>query len=363
MQALNLLALLLGWLVLSAPVQAGQYQLLAEQPNTVVVAARVQNAEQVCNLEISIQGQATLEREVRAPDFEARIEITPEVVESVLVSWRGKFKRAHGEAVNACPTQGRTQFRVVEDNAALKASWRTALSAMDPAKAQCVRTALQLDRVRYEWFDTMAQESSPEDSKIQRALNRCDEFVAQKKAWGEQNPQSFACTLPGGLKTRCEGFFSAMDKGKAVPISAEAAIRRLLDGQPWGTGVRETAGAKAARQKQEQVRQARLLADEEAKVKAQEEARLREEQLAQEAKVAQARERKEKAEADRARRLQELDRLEQERLEKRSWLLKQLEKLKSDPQAEAKSEAKSEGKSEGKSEAKPEAKAGEPKPQ
>jgi hypothetical protein len=338
MKAINLLAPLLGWLALSAPVQAGQYQLWAEQPNTVVVAARVQNAEQVCNLEISVQGQATLEREVRAPDFEARIEITPQNLEPVLVSWRGKFKRVNGEAVNACPTQGRTQFMVVEDNAALKASWRTAFSAMDPAKAQCVRSALQLDRVRFEWFDTMAKESSPEDWKIQRALNRCDDFVAQKKAWGQQNPQSFACTLPGGLKTRCEGFFSATEKGKAVPISAEAAIRRQLDDQPWGTGVRETAAAKAARQKQEQVRQARLLAEEAAKFKAEEEARLREEQMAKEALAAQARERKEKAEADRARRLQEIERKEEERLEKRSWLLKQLEKLKSDPKADAKSE-------------------------
>jgi len=49
-------AALLGGLALAVPVKAGQYQLLAEQANTVVVAARVQNAEQVCNLEISIQG-------------------------------------------------------------------------------------------------------------------------------------------------------------------------------------------------------------------------------------------------------------------------------------------------------------------
>jgi len=364
--ALNTGCLITRWcggLALAVSAQAGQYQLLAEQPNTVVVAARVQNAEQVCNLEISVQGQATLEREVRAPYFETRIDITPQDVESVVVSWRGKFKRGNAEAVNACPTQGSTRFVVVSDHAALQAAWRNAFAAMGPAKAQCVRTALQLDRVRYEWFDTTAKESSPEDWKIQRALTRCDEFVAQKKAWGDQNPQGFACTLPGGLKTRCEGYFTVTEKGKAVPISAETAIRRQLDEQPWGTGVRETAVAKAARQKQEQARQARLQAEEEAKAKAQEEARLREEQLAQEALAAQARERKEKAEAERARRLQEIERLEQERLEKRSWLLKQLDKLKRDPQAETKSEGKSEAKPETKPDAKPEPKAEEPKPQ
>lgn len=338
MKATKRAAILWVGLWLAVPAQAGQYQLLAGQPNAVVVAARVQNAEQVCNLEIVIQGQPAIEREVQAPSFEARIDITPPDVELVTVTWRGKFKRVNDVAVNACPTQGRTQFAVVEDNAALRSAWRNTFIAMGPAKAECVRTALQLDRVRYEWFDMADKETSAEDWKIQRAMTRCDDFVAQKKAWGEQNPKGFACTLAGGLKTRCEGFYTAADKGKPVPISAEAAIRRQLDQQPWGTGVRETSGARAARQKQEEAKQARLLAEEAARIKAEEEARLREEQMAKEALAAQARERKEKAEAERARRLQEIERLEQERLEKRSWLLKQLEKLKSDPKADAKSE-------------------------
>lgn len=334
------LAALLWWgLALVCPVQAGQYQLLAEQANTVVVAANVQNAEQVCHLEITVQGQPAMAREVQAPYFETRIDITPPDAEFVTVTWRGQFKRVNGVAVNACPTQGRTQYRVVFDNVPLRAAWGSWLSSMGPAKAECVRTALQADRVRYEWFDLSDPQVSAEDWKIQRAVTQCDAFVAQKKAWGDQNPQRFPCVLSGGLKTQCEGYYSATENGKTQPISREAAIRRQLDNQAWGSGVRETAGAKAARYKKEQDRKARLLAEEEAKVKAEEEARLREVQLAKEALAAQARERKEKAEADRARRLQELDRLEQERLEKRSWLLKQLEKLKSDPQADAKAEA------------------------
>lgn len=358
-------AALLGGLALAVPVKAGQYQLLAEQANTVVVAARVQNAEQVCNLEISIQGQASLEREVRAPYFEARIDITPQDAESVVVTWRGKSKRVNDEVVNACPTLGRTQFQVVNDNVALRAAWLSGLAAMGQAKAECVRTALQLDRVRIEWFDMNSQESSPEDWKIQRAMGQCDAFLAQKKAWGEQNPKSFAC-VQSGVKTRCEGFYSVTENGKTRPISAEAAIRRQLDKQPWGTGVRETAGAKVARQKQEQALKDQQLAEEQAKVKAAIEAREREEQMAIEAIAAQARERKAKAEADHARRLQELERREQERLEKRSWMLKQLEKLKSDPKADAKSDGKYDGKGDAKgdvkSDAKPEAKPEQVKP-
>jgi hypothetical protein len=323
---------------LAWPAQAGQYQLLAEQANAVVVAANVQNAEQVCNLEITVQGQPPLSREVQAPHFEARIDIVPPDTEFVTVSWRGQFKRVNGVAVNACPTQGRTQYRVVFDNAPLRAAWDRWLSSMGQAKADCVRTALQTDRVRYEWFDMADAQVSAEDWKIQRALSQCDAFVAQKKAWGDQNPQRFPCVLSGGLKTQCEGYYTATENGKTKPISREAAIRRQLDNQAWGTGVRETAAAKAARDKKEQDLKARLAAEEAAKAKAEEEARQREAQLAQEALAAQARERKEKAEAERARRLQELDRLEQERLEKRSWLLKQLEKLKSDPKADSKTD-------------------------
>jgi hypothetical protein len=341
--------------------QAGQYHLMAEQSNAVVVAARVQNAEQLCNLEIAIQGQASVEREVRAPDFEARIDITPQDLDVVTVTWRGKSKRVNDEVVNACPTQGRTQFQVVDDNVALRAEWLRGFAAMGPAKSGCVRTALQLDRVRYEWFDMNDKESSPEDRKIQRALVQCDAFLAQKKAWGDQNPNNFPC-VQSGVKTRCEGFYSVTERGQTRTISAEAAIRRQLDNQPWGTGVRETAGAKVARAKQEKALQEKRLADEQAQLKAALEAREREEQLAKEAIEAQARERKAKAEADYARRVQELERLEQERLEKRSWLLKQLEKLKSDPKAEGKSDGKSDAKSDPKADAKPEVKSADSKP-
>jgi len=365
LNALCLAILLACGLVYVAGAQAGQYRLLAEQSNAVVVAARVQNAEQLCNLEIAIQGQASVEREVRAPDFVARIDITPQELESVTVTWRGKSKRVNDDVVNACPTQGRAQFQVVYDNVALRASWQRAFTAMGPAKAECVRTALQLGQVRYEWFDVNDKESSPEDLKIQNAMGQCDAFLAQKKAWGEDNPKNFPCVL-SGVKTRCEGYYSVTENGKTRPITVEAAILRQLGKLPWSTGVRETAGAKVARQKQEQAQKDQLLAQEQAKVKEAVEAREREEQMAREAIAAQARARKAKAEAEYAKRLQEIERLEQERLEKRSWLLKQLEKLKSDPKADAKSDgkgdAKSDAKGDAKSDAKPEVKADEVKP-
>lgn len=333
-------------LALAGPALAGQYRLQAEQSNSVVVAADVQNAEQVCNLEITVAGQPPVEREVRAPYFEARIDITPAEVSAVAVTWRGKSRRVGNTVLNACPTQGGTQFQVVANNVALRAAWARWLQDLGVAKSDCVLTAMRVDRVRYEWFDAGTSEVSPEDWKIQRALSQCDAFLGQKKVWGEQNPKDFACNLAGGLKTRCEGFYTATDAGKTQSITAEAAIRRQLDGQPWSTGLRETAGAKNARTKQAQALAVKQEVDEEARLKAQEQARLREILLAQEAQEAQIRERKEKAIADRARLVQDIERKEQERLEKRSWMLKQLEKLRSDPDAEAKAKAEKADKAE-----------------
>ena len=363
----NTVAAILWGLAFALPAGAGQYQLLAGEPNSVVVAARVLNAEQICNLEVTVQGQTSIEREVKAPHFETRIDITPRETENVTVSWRGKFKRSNGELINACPTEGQTSFRVVVDNAPLRAAWASLWSQMRPEKAECVRTALQSDRVRYDWFDLSDPQTSAEDWKIQRAMAQCDAFLDRKKAWGDNKPDNFACSLPGGLKTRCEGYFMAIENGKNQPISKDAALRRQLDNLAWGTGVRETAAAQASRQRQAQALKAKLAAEEAAKIKAIEDARIREEQQALEAKAAQEQARKDKAEADRAKRLQEIERLENERLEKRSWLLKQLEKLKSDPKEESKSDnkdgkdgkgdSKPDGKGDGKTDAKPDGKA------
>ena len=362
-RGLKIVAAILWGLAIGAPVLAGQYQLLSGETNTVVVGARVQNGEQNCHLEIAVQGQTLFEREVKAPHFETQIDITPQDTETVMVSWRGKFKRLNGELINACPTQGQASYKVVPGNAALQSVWGGLLSQMSPDKADCVRTALQIDRVRYEWFDLSDSQMSPEDWKIQRAMTQCDSFVAQKKAWGVNNPKSFACTLPNGLKTQCEGYFTVTVNGKTQPISREAAIRRQLENQTWGTGVRETTAAQAGRQRKEQALKAKVIADEAAKIKAAEDTRILAEQQAVEAQATQERERKEKAEADRLRRLAEIERLENERLEKRSWLLKQLEKLKRDPKEEGKTAGKSDAKEEGKTVSKEDDKAGSAKPQ
>ncbi len=124
---------------------------------------------------MTVQGQASLEREVRVPDFEARTDITPRDVESVSVTRRGKSKRGNDEIVTACPTQGRTQFRVAYDNGALRAAWLSGFAAIGPAKAECVRTALQRDRGAYAAsteFDLPADQAVPMDAAITMAMAR-----------------------------------------------------------------------------------------------------------------------------------------------------------------------------------------------
>jgi hypothetical protein len=311
-----------------APVAwAGQYVLVAGQANTVPVAARVLNGEQVCNLEITVPGQPPFERVVRAPFFDTRIAITPGNEASVLVQWRGLSRRTPEGVINACPTQGDLAFKVVRDNALTQAVWSAMLAQLSPAKADCVRVGMAHEKVRPESFDFNDARPSAEDLRIQQVFSQCDAFLARPKAWGAQSPAGHACTLAGGIQSRCEGFFSAQVNGKTQMITQEVAIQMQLSNQPWSTGVREIAGAKNKRIQLEKERVARLEAEEVARIKAIEDARLLAEKQAEEAKLAEQRAIQDKIDALRAQIAEEKIRKEKERIENRNWLLKQVDKL------------------------------------
>ena len=311
-----------------APVAwAGQYVLVAGQANTVPVSARVLNGEQVCNLEITVPGQPPFERVVRAPFFDTRIAITPGNEASVLVQWRGLSRRTPEGVINACPTQGDVAFKVVRDNALTKAVWAAMLAQLTPAKAECLRVGMAHEGLRPEWFDFNDARPSAEDLRIQQVFSQCDAFLARPKAWGAQNPAGHACTLTGGIQTRCEGFFSAQVNGKTQVITQEAAIQMQLSNQPWTTGVREIAGSKNKRIQLEKERVARLEAEEAARIKAIEDARLLAEKQAEEAKLAEQRATQAKIDALKAQIVEEKIRKEKERIENRNWLLKQVDKL------------------------------------
>ena len=310
------------WLLAAPGAWAGQYVLLAGQTNTVPVAARVLNGEQVCNLQITVPGQAPFERVVRAPFFEARISLSPSSTDSVTVRWEGQHSRANGAVVNACPTQGETSFKVVRDNTLHRAVWSGMLAQLAPAKAECVGTALAHEQVRPDWYDFTDPQVSADDARIERAFAQCDVFLAQKKAWGTQNPKGHACKV-GGLATRCEGFYTARINGKVQNISQAAAIQRQLDNLPWSTGVREIAAVRASRIQQEKDRVAELAAQEAAKRQAVEDARLLAEQQAKDAKAAEQRALQEKIAALRAQIAADKERAAQEK----NWLFKQVDKL------------------------------------
>lgn len=306
---------------------AGQYVLLARQTNVVPVSVRVLNGEQICNLEITVPGQPPVERVVRAPFFDARIPITPADEDKVTVRWRGQFKRVHDQAINPCPAEGETQFKVVKDNALTKTIWSAMLAQVAPAKAECLRIALAHEKVRPEWFDFTDPQPSAEDARIQKAFAQCDAFVARPKAWGGQNPAGHACSVAGGIKTRCEGFFSATVGGKSEVISIEVAIQRQMENLPWTTGVREIAAARSARIKAEQNRLVQLAAQEAARIKAIEDERLLAERQAEEAKLVEQRAVQDKIAALRAQVAEEKALKEKQRLENRNWLLKQVDRL------------------------------------
>lgn len=319
------------WLCAAPGAWAGQYVLQAGQTQTVPVAARVVNGETRCHLRISVPGQADVERVVQAPFFDTELAITPQDVESVTVRWQGQARRINDQVVNGCPTQGETRFKVVSNNALTRAVWAGMLAQLPPAKADCVRTAFELDRVRPEWFDFNDPQPSGEDAKIDRAFAQCEAFLARPKAWGAQSPQDHACTV-AGVKTRCEGFFTASVNGKVQTISREAAIQRQLQNLPWSSGVREIASVRTARIQQEKDRVARAAAQEAAKLQAIEDARLQAEREAQEAKAAEQRALQERIAALKVQIAEEKAQAAQEK----NWVFKQIDKIKGVPAPEAK---------------------------
>jgi len=321
------------WLCAAPWAWAGQYVLLAGQTQTVPISARVVNGETRCNLRISVPGQADLERVVQAPFFDAAIPITPQDEEVVTVRWQGQFRRINDQVVNGCPTQGETRFKVVSNNALTRAVWASMRAQLPPAKADCLRTAFELDQVRPEWFDFNDPQPSSEDAKIDRAFAQCEAFLNRPKAWGSQNAQSHACTV-AGVKTRCEGFFTASVNGKVQTISREAAIQNQLKNLPWSTGVREIASVRASRIQQEKDRVAREAAEEAAKLQAIEDAKLQAERLAQEAKAAEQRALQDKIAALKAQIAEEKALAAQER----NWVFRQFDKIKGVPAPEAKSQ-------------------------
>jgi hypothetical protein len=133
--------------------------------------------------------------------------------------------------------------------------------------------------------------------------------------------------LAGGIQTRCEGFFSVQVNGRTQVITQEVAIQMQLSNQPWSTGVREIAGAKNKRIQSEKDRVARLEAEEAAKIKAIEDARLLAEKQVEEAKLAEQRATQAKIDALKAQIAEDKIRKEKERIENRNWLLKQVDKL------------------------------------
>ena len=319
------------WLCAAPWVWAGQYVLQAGQTQTVPVAARVVNGETRCNLRISVPGQADVERVVQAPFFDTAMAITPLNEESVTVRWQGQSRRINDQVVNGCPTQGETRFKVVSSNALTRAVWAGMQAQLAPAKAECVRTAFELDRVRPEWFDFNDPQPSGEDARIDRAFAQCEAFVARPKAWGTQSPQNHACTV-AGVKTRCEGFFTASENGKVQTISREAAIQKQLQNLLWSSGVREIASVRTTRIQQEKDRVAREAAEDAANRQAIEDARLKAERQAQEAKAAEQRALQDKIAALKVQIAEEKALAAQEK----NWVFKQIDKIKGVPAPDAK---------------------------
>lgn len=317
----KVLGCLCVWLGLTA--HAGQYQLMVGQAQSVPIAAQVRNNETQCHLQLQVSGQEPVERVVTAPYFETRLVIRPEQVGPVVVRWMGRAKRVDAQLINACPTEGQTELAVVNSNDSILASWNALFARLGPSMSECVRAALQVQQVRYEWFDLKAPQSSGEDAKVNAALQQCEAFLIRTTAWGVKDPMLHACVLASGLKTDCEGYYAEPGPSGKV-ISKPQAIARQLQGLPWTTGVREHPQVKAQRLHREHAQQLRLQAQAAAQLEA--EARQQREEEARQ--QAQAKALADQAKADEAREAEQKAQEEKERLAKRSWFAKTYDDVK-----------------------------------
>lgn len=318
-------ALLLS-MVLSAPLQAGQYQLVQGRVNVLPLLADVKVALDSCNLSITVQDQPPLLRELRAPLFMTELEILPQDATPVRVRWQGQTRRLeNGQLLAACPTAGEALHTVVTDVSALRQGWQTYLNALGPERAECMRLGLPLIGVRPEIFDRKDPQTSVTDQRVLQMEQQCEAFVALPKAWGKEDERRHACTLAGGLKTFCEGIYLRPGDARRTPIPKVQALALHLKGQHFVTAVQEHNEVRSARQARQRREIEREKAMEAERLRIEEQAR---EQQAQQEREAQAQQqaqeqaRREQEAARRQQQAQERERAEAERKAARNWFVK-----------------------------------------
>lgn len=318
--------LLLLWLLAGAAAWAGQYRLLVGQPNRVPVGIDVRNAETQCNVEIRINGGPPIQQRVSAPDFMAWLVLTPAQSGATQVSWRGVFYRsAKDELVNPCPVMGQTRFMASQSHADLGSTWQAFWAEREPKLVQCLKDALQLQSLRTEGFDLQDPVPSVMDKVLARSEQQCERFLQIKRPWGSAPTLGHACVI-GGLKTRCDGYYTALG-GKGPRLTELKALAKHLEGEPLMAMHAESGAAQRARAQATKAAADKALAEENAKVEAFKMAMA--EQKAREEAERQTRVQAE--EAERQRKIKAAEAREREWLENRPWLVRKLSRIQPKP--------------------------------
>jgi hypothetical protein len=304
---------------------AGQFRLQVGQPNRVPIGIEVRNAETICNVEISVEGGATTQQRVSAPDFLAWLVLMPTQAGPVRVSWRGVFYRNEkDEFFNPCPTMGQTRLMAASGNADVQADWQGYWARSSPAMTQCMQTALTLQGLSISWYDRRDATGSVIDKVLARVEGQCERFVQIKTPWGAESMANHACQI-GGLKTRCEGHYQLGPKG--ARLGYEQALAQHMAGQSLSAMHDETRAARQARARAAQLAKDKADAEEAARVEAFKLA------LAEQKKREEAEKeaRRQEAEAERQRQIKLAEQREREWLEHRPWLVRKLSRIQPKP--------------------------------
>ena len=318
--------LILFWLLAGATAWAGQYRLLVGQPNRVPVGIEVRNAETLCNVEIRINGGPPIQQRVSAPDFMAWLVLTPQQSGVTQVSWRGVFYRnTKDELVNPCPVMGQTRFMASQSHADLGPAWQAFWVEREPRLLQCLKDALQLQSMRTEGFDLQDPVPSVMDKVLARSEQQCERFLQIKRPWGSAPTLGHDCVI-GGLKTRCDGFYTSPG-GKGPRLNEVQALAKHLAGEPLVAVHAESMAVQQARARAIKAAADKALAEENAKIEAFKMAMA--EQKAREEAERQARLQAE--EAERQRKIKAAEAREREWLENRPWLVRKLSRIQPKP--------------------------------
>lgn len=250
---MKILIIALGCTCIHATAQpVGSNQLQLGQVNAITVKIPNQDANK-CNVEISVPGGQSFQKEVSGPSFETGLELTPSQAGPFSVEWKGKYKSRGLNSVGGCSGSGVFQFQVSQNTESIKRKWTELFARSKQDFTDCIKVGLELSKLKIENPSKEEKISDPDDANAKEVISKCDAFIATKTIWQDKNQASFECTLKDQVKTLCEGVYAERTSDNVLKlISKTQAVQYHFENKKWVTAQRENSEGKAQRVQKEE---------------------------------------------------------------------------------------------------------------